>query len=111
MPLLTSIFQQGIREGVFNVPFPEQIGPIVLSMIQSLGDGFAELLLLDVPHGDELQRAERIVAAYNDALERVLGAPTGSVKLMDATALESWFAAPSVTLAVDVSAMSNIELS
>jgi TetR/AcrR family transcriptional regulator, transcriptional repressor for nem operon len=111
MPLLTSIFQQGIQEGVLNIPFPEQVGPIVLSMIQSLGDRFAELLLAGEPHGDELQRAEHLIMAYNDALERVLGAPAGSVKLMDAKALEAWFGAPSATLAATIRTTSNIELS
>jgi AcrR family transcriptional regulator len=106
MPLLTQIFLQGIREGALNIPFPEQIGPIVLSMIQSLGDGFAELLLHE-PRGDELQRAERLVTAYNNALERLLGAPAGSLQLMSAEALQAWFVAPNDDLAVAAGAMSN----
>jgi AcrR family transcriptional regulator len=111
MPLLAVIFRQGIQEGVLNIPFPEQVGAIVLSMIHGLGDGFAELLLSDERHGDELQRAEHLVLAYNDALERVLGAPAGSLHLMDSEALQAWFGAPSATLVADVSAMSNVELS
>jgi AcrR family transcriptional regulator len=91
MPLLTSIFDQGIREGVLNISFPDQIGAIFLSLLQSLGDAFAELLLACEPQGDELQRAERIVAAYADVFERVLGAPAGSVKLIDAETLKKWF--------------------
>jgi hypothetical protein len=31
------------------------------------------------------------VAAYTDALERVLGAPAGSLTLMDAATLQEWF--------------------
>jgi AcrR family transcriptional regulator len=111
MPLLAVIFHQGIREGVLNIPFPEQVGTIVLSMIHGLGDGFAELLLSDEQHGDELQRAERIVAAYNDALERVLGAPAGSVKLMDAKALHAWFDVPGTTPAADISTTSDVDIS
>ena len=107
MPLITEIFRQGIREGVLNIPFPDQVGAIFLSMIQSLGDGFAELLLSSDPHGDELQRAERLVAAYNDAFERVLGAPAGSVKLMDAESLEEWFVAPSDSPTAELSASLN----
>jgi TetR/AcrR family transcriptional regulator, transcriptional repressor for nem operon len=95
MPLLMAIIHQGIREGVLNIPFPDQVGAVVLSFIYGLGDAFAELLLSPQSHGDELQRAERLVAAYGDALERVLGAPAGSLKLMDAAALREWFASPS----------------
>jgi AcrR family transcriptional regulator len=106
MPLVAEIFHQGIREGVLNIPFPDQVSAVFLSLIQGLGDGFAELLLVDHPHGDELQRAERLIAAYNNALERVLGAPAGSVHLMDAESLKEWFGAPNDDLAADVSAMS-----
>ena len=95
MPLLSAMFHQGIREGALTIPFPDQIGPIVLSMIESLGDGFAELILAPEPRGDELQRAERLIAAYNDALERLLGAPAGSLRLMSTESLRDWFGAPS----------------
>ncbi|HJZ48713.1 MAG TPA: TetR/AcrR family transcriptional regulator [Roseiflexaceae bacterium] len=108
LPLLTEIFHQGIREGVLNIPFPDQVGAIFMSFIQGLSDAFAELLLTREPRGDELQRAERLVAAYNDALERVLGAPAGSLQLMDAESLEAWFVAPSDNLAAEVSATSNM---
>jgi len=108
LPLLTEIFDQGIREGVLNIPFPDQIGAIYLSLMQGIGDGFAELLLTREPRGDELQRAERLIAAYDDALERVLGAPAGSLHLMDAESLKAWFGAPSDTLAAEVSPISNM---
>jgi AcrR family transcriptional regulator len=111
MPLLTTIFRQGIREGVLNIPFPDQVGAIFLSFIQGFGDAFADLLLTPEPRGDELQRAERLVAAYNDALERLLGAPAGSLHLMDAESLKEWFAAPSDNLDAEVGIASIMELS
>jgi len=111
LPLLTEIAHQGIREGVLNIPFPDQVGAILLSLIQGIGDAFAELLLAREPQGDELQRSERLIAAYNHALERVLGAPAGSLHLMDAESLKEWFVAPSDDLAAEVSAASIMELS
>lgn len=110
MPLLTAIFHQGIQEGVFNIPFPDQVGAIYLSLIQGVGDGFAVLLLAPEPQGDELRRAERLVAAYTHALERMLGAPAGSLHLIDAESLEEWFVAPGDDLAAEVSAASILEL-
>jgi AcrR family transcriptional regulator len=95
MPLLGEIFRQGVKEGVLNIPFPDQVGAIYVSLIQGVGDAFAELLLAHEPRGDELQRAERLVAAYTHALERVLGAPPGSLVIMDAESLKEWFALPS----------------
>jgi AcrR family transcriptional regulator len=111
IPLITQIFHQGIGEGVLNISFPGQVGAVFLSLIQGFGDGFAELVLADEPQGDELQRAERLVAAYNDALERVLGAPMGSLHLIDAESLREWFVAPGDDLAAEVSAASIVELS
>jgi AcrR family transcriptional regulator len=108
LPLLTEIFHQGIREGVLNIPFPDQIGVVLLSFIQGIGDAFAELLLAREPQGDELQRAERLIAAYNNALERVLGAPAGSLHLMDTESLKEWFVASNDDLAAEVSATSNM---
>jgi hypothetical protein len=66
------------------------------------------LLLAREPRGDELQRAERLIAAYDDALERVLGAPAGSLHLMDAESLKEWFVAPNDDLAAEASATSNM---
>ncbi|NJO83357.1 MAG: TetR/AcrR family transcriptional regulator [Blastochloris sp.] len=94
MPMIVAIFHQGIREGVLDIPFPDQIGGVFLSVIQSMGDAWADLLLMPDPPDDQLQRAERLIAAYNHALERVLGAPAGSIQLMDAESLHEWFDAP-----------------
>src|SRR5215216_1965276 len=43
MPLVTEILDQGIRESVLNIPFPDQVGAVFLSLIQGLGDSFAAL--------------------------------------------------------------------
>ena len=89
---LTEIMRQGKRESLLQISFPEQLGSIIVAIAQSIGDEFAALLLVDTPQGDELQRATQLIAAYNEALERVLGAPPGSIMLMDEAALHAWFA-------------------
>jgi AcrR family transcriptional regulator len=98
---LMDIIHQGIHEGVLHVAFPQEIGQIMLSMIQSFGDGFAALLLSDQPQGDKLPQAERLVAAYNDAFERLLGGPAGSIHFVSSEALHVWFGVPGDALATD----------
>ena len=93
MPLLSGIIRQGIQEGILNTPYPDQVSEIVIFLLQSLGDAFVPLLLTGQPRGDELRRAEEITAAYTDALERVLGAPKGSLHLLDAETLHEWLPA------------------
>jgi AcrR family transcriptional regulator len=91
-PMLTGIIQQGIQEGVFTSPFPDQVGELVVHLVQCLGDTLGRLFLSFEPDRDALQRIESTVAAYADALERVLGAPTGSLHLVDAETLKEWVA-------------------
>lgn len=98
-PVLAGVIRQGVQEGVLTAPFPDHMSEIVLSILQSLGDAFGELLLCDEPKGDDLQRAECIAAAYTHALERVLGAPAGSLSLIDAETLKEWFVAQSDDIA------------
>ena len=93
-PLLSRIIHQGIREGVMTTPFPDQAGAITIALIQSLGDAFAGVLLANELKPDDLQRLESTVNAFNDALERVLGAPTGSLQLVDMETLNEWIVLP-----------------
>jgi AcrR family transcriptional regulator len=89
-----AIFEQGIREGALDILHPEEIGPMVMALFQSLVDALMELLLAEPLPEDALQRAERIIDAYNGALERLLGAPAGAIRLMDPAVLQAWFETP-----------------
>jgi AcrR family transcriptional regulator len=91
IPILVQIFNQGVREGVLDVRYPDQVGSVFLALMQGFGDAFAELILVDELRGDEKQRAERLGLAYNDAIERLLGAPPGALTLLDPAILAEWF--------------------
>lgn len=91
-PLLRDVIIQGCEEGVLTTPFPEQAGSIIFALMISMGEAFARLLLAPEPDRDHMAQAERLAAAYNDALERVLGAPPGSLHVIDAPTLAEWFA-------------------
>ncbi|MCS7061344.1 MAG: TetR/AcrR family transcriptional regulator [Anaerolineae bacterium] len=93
-PLLGQIIRQGVQEGVLTTRYPDEAGEIVLATFQSLGDAFiAPLLLQDSAGADDLKRAEQAIAAYTEALERILGAPAGSLKLIEPGALNEWASA------------------
>jgi AcrR family transcriptional regulator len=92
-PLLAGVVRQGAQEGVLGTAYPDQAAEIILALLQSLGDTFKDLLFGSEPQAEKMQRATAIVAAYNDALERVLGAPPGSLNLIDAETLNEWFVA------------------
>lgn len=92
-PWFTNLIRQGIREGVLTPPFPDQIGEMVLVLMEGLGNTMAVALLSPGLTKGDLPRLEGIVAAYSDALERVLRAPAGSFQLADAAALREWIEA------------------
>jgi AcrR family transcriptional regulator len=91
MPLVTVIIRQGIQEGALTTAYPDQVGEVVISLALDLGDTLGGLLLSFDPQRDDLRPIERTVAAYTDALERVLGASPASLTLVDAQTLKEWF--------------------
>jgi AcrR family transcriptional regulator len=92
-PLFNEIVRQGIKEGVMTTIYPDQLGEVVVCLIQDLGETIGTLLFLFDPERDDMQRVERIVAVYTDAIERVLGVPAGSLSLIDTQTLKEWFLA------------------
>ncbi len=91
IPMIATVIRQGVREGVFTVQHPDHIGEVVMSLMQGLGDSFSQTLLTFESDGRADSRClETIVAAYTDALERVLGAPAGSVRLIDEETIREW---------------------
>ena len=95
-PAFTLVIRQGIQEGTLSTPYPEQATAIVLYLILGLGDKFGEVILGHEAGESQLSAEERFrimneaVIAYTDALERVLGASTGSMQLMDADSIRVW---------------------
>jgi len=97
-PLLTEIVRQGIREGIFTTAYPEQAGELILLLLNGLGTTHARLLLSLEQDQDEQGCIEGIVtthSAYMDAIERVLGAPSNSLRRSDAEAMKVWVTAMS----------------
>jgi TetR/AcrR family transcriptional repressor of nem operon len=95
-PILAGIIRQGLQEGVMDTPFPDHAGMIAVSLMVSLGDSIGGMLLSLKPDNDDECRSEYLrlmldsTAAYTDAIERVLGAPTGSIYLFDPQLLQEW---------------------
>ena len=102
-PLLTEIIRQGIQEGVFTTSYPDQVCHVINYILQGLGDTIIELLLSSETNRDAA-RIESGVTAYSaaltDALERVLGAPRGSLNLIDPETMKEWFVSPNDTMSV-----------
>ena len=90
-PLITQIIIQGVQEGCFNTAYPQQASVILLTIGLGLSNMLAMLLLTAETRSAKLPEAEQIVAASTEATERVLGAPQGSLQLVDDAVLTQWF--------------------
>lgn len=91
-PLLTRVFEQGNREGVFHVDQPDRAGQALMALLQGVGETVARLILNleGRPPREALREIQSVTAAYNQAIERVLGAPRGALNLFDQADLRRW---------------------
>ena len=91
-PFFTEIIKQGVREGTFSTPYPEVASEVTINLIHDLAYASGQMLMWEeVKQSENLRQVETLYAAYSDALERVLGAPKGSIQFMAAEALKVWF--------------------
>ena len=88
---LSQIIRQGIDEGVFKTQDPDNIGVIIIEIGQSLGEHLALLLLDAEISGTTYPTAERKITVYQFAMEQLLGAPAGSIHILELDRLRQWF--------------------
>lgn len=92
-PLLTAIVHQGLQEGVFKTPYPDQAGEMILALMHGMGNTLTRMLLAFDPEHDVQQQLQSIAtthAAYMEAVERLLGASPNSLARTDVAAVKGW---------------------
>lgn len=92
---LDKVFRQGMEEGEFNLAYPDMAGQVVFSLMTKMSDSLGYILLrvnTDPPVDESIviKEMDTVVKAYTDAIERVLGAKTGSIHLVETEALKEW---------------------
>jgi AcrR family transcriptional regulator len=91
-PLLAAIGQQGDDEGVFTVTSPADTARVMAALLHGLNDLAVRTFVERDESGVSLADVEALVAAYVQAMERILGVPAGTLRLIDRTALREWYA-------------------
>lgn len=87
-PAITKIVRQGVAEGVFHPAYPDQVGVLLLGLMQAFGENFAKLFL--EPDPGSLTFVMETLGAYTDAIERLIGAPAGTLTLIDEETMKLW---------------------
>lgn len=90
-PVMASIIRQGQAERVFTVTSPEEAARVFVSFLLSLNQSTTELYMDRQAGRISLEDVRRALDAQVEALERVLGAPPGSLMLVDETVIHAWF--------------------
>jgi len=90
VPLLAQIIEQGMAEGVFTTEYPADIAEIVLQIGQPFSGTLVRIILNEAHNDDTLAIIERKIIVYHYAIERILNAPTGSIKLFDLDQVKPW---------------------
>jgi len=83
VPMLEAIIQQGCDEGVFDTDYPHEAAVIVTGMGLHLADAFIDAIEADGNVGADTSgpHTQFVLAAYIQAFERILGAPSGSLSV------------------------------
>lgn len=90
--LLQTIIQQGLDEGTLSARYPEMAAKLLISMGDDLGDSVSVLFLAPEPEIEKLPQLIAIINAYSDAFERIIGAPSGSIQLINPEHIKEWIA-------------------
>ncbi|MCP5099838.1 MAG: TetR/AcrR family transcriptional regulator [Chloroflexi bacterium] len=88
----SKIVAQGVEEGVFNVEHIEETAVILFAIIETLSENVNDLLLNPDQYSDPVTIALQKNVAVQTAVERLLGAPSGSMPIIDDDTLIAWFA-------------------
>lgn len=81
-PLYTDIIKQGIKQGFFDTQFPEDTAEIIVQLGTRWNETICRILLRKHDDPQELtQLLVNKIKVYQDAIEGILGAPKGSIKI------------------------------
>ncbi len=84
------IVEQGVRDGDFNPAYPQLVSGIIFGLFQNLGEVLAVKILPTNSQPIDGQELVDTMSAYTDAMERILGAPNGSLKFLDDETMRQW---------------------
>ncbi len=93
VPLLTKLIEQGVEEGVFDNAYPPECAELLLHLGNTIGETNARLFLELESRPDNLEQIKRYIDIYCDMLERMLGAPQGSIEPIDKEVIQKIVAA------------------
>jgi len=90
-PIFARIVRQGATEGSFTATWPDETAEVLSALLYGSSDSLVQLVLDRHDGLVTFEEVERRMAAYTEAIERILGLPSGSFVLIDTPSLHVWF--------------------
>ncbi|HYO42920.1 MAG TPA: TetR/AcrR family transcriptional regulator [Candidatus Limnocylindrales bacterium] len=91
VPLMAAIIRQGVDERVMRATSPEHAAITITALFNGSSDTIFRLLTDRIDGRISFEEVESFMAAYSEAMERILGLPPGSFVLIDPESLHTWF--------------------
>ena len=91
-PPLATILRQGDDEDVFAIGSPDDTARVIVALLHGLNDLAVRAFVERDQSGTALAQVRAMLAAYVEAMERILGMPPGTLTLVDDAALRKWYA-------------------
>jgi hypothetical protein len=85
------LLAQGVNEGAFDVQIIPETAEISMTNISNFRETMNELIFNSGKYDDPTALVLRKHAAVQTAVERLLGAPAGSIPIVDEESLIAWF--------------------
>ena len=90
-PLLTTILRDGRASGEFSLTAPEETARVVISLVLGANETASRLFVARQAGSVEVDEVVRVLAAFAEALERIVGAEPGSLPIADEALIRRWY--------------------
>ena len=82
-PLVDEVIQEGVRENLFFVKYPDSMGSLLLLLGHNMTDKISYILASADEDPESLSKIIEELKVYSYAIETLLNAPYGSIQLFD----------------------------
>ena len=90
VPEFAKIIEQGVKEKLFNTPYPYEAAKLFFELGSILGDTMSKLFLELDEKPENMDKVVKEIEVYEDAMERILGAKKGTINIVNREMLKNF---------------------
>jgi len=90
VPEFSKIIEQGVKEKLFNTPYPYEAAKLFFELGSVLGDTISKQFLKLDEKPENMDKMVKEIEVYEDAIERILGAKKGTINIVNREILKNF---------------------